>query len=107
MADPLPMPRVMQKPKVPVEVLGAILDEDKDVPEGWVRLDNGDVLEVLRMSELRRSPGDFLDNVSHGRRMAVMRKGKLLAVLEPPPTKPTRKRTLTELELEQELNAEP
>jgi len=81
------LPMVMQKPQVPVEVLDAILDEGAPVPSGWIRLDDGDVLEVLRMTELRRNPGGFLDNVRNGRRLAVARKGKLLAILEPPPKK--------------------
>ena len=103
MAEVLPM--VMQKPKVTIPVLDAILDEDNDVPEGWVRLDDGNVLEVVSMSELRRSIGGFLDNVRNGRRMAVMRKGKLLAVLEPPPKKPTK--PLSFAEMEAVVNAEP
>jgi len=101
MADPTPM--TMKRPKPSIAVLDAILDETKDVPEGWVRLDNGSVLEVVTMTELRAKAGEFLDNVRHGRRLAVMRKDQLLAVLEPPPKKPTRKRTFTEMELEEEL----
>jgi antitoxin (DNA-binding transcriptional repressor) of toxin-antitoxin stability system len=104
MAQPNPM--VLQKTRPPQAVLEAILGEREDVPEGWVKLLDGDVLEEVTMTELRRSIGDFLDNVSHGRRLAVTRKGKLLAVLEAPPEAPTKKEILTIDQLDAKLCGE-
>lgn len=98
-----PNPMVMKKTKVPQAVLEAILGERDDVPEGWVKLPDGGVVEEVRMTDLRRCIGDFLDNVSHGRRLGVTRKGKLLAVLEPPPKKSPGKQVVTIDELEAEL----
>lgn len=77
-------------------VLGA---SPEDQPR--VTLMNGRELEAVDMTSFRKSPGGFLENAFHGRTFAITKKGRVLCVIEPPPT-----RKATKEELQAILNGE-
>jgi len=70
-----------------------LADPPEDQPT--VELLNGKTVEAVDMTSFRGSPGGFLENAFHGRTFAITRKGRVLAIVVPPPT---RKATREELE---------
>ena len=90
-------PRKMVLEKATVEELQDILDG---------KINHGEVVScgchgllcAIPMTDFRTSVGGFLDNVAAGRKLAVTRKGKVIAILLPPDnSKPL---TIEELEAE-------
>ena len=69
-----------------------------NTPEGWVELQNGDMVEQVTMTNLRAHTGAYMDNVAAGRRLAVTRKGKILGVLVPDVKVPAKAASIEELE---------
>jgi len=60
-----------------------------------VTLANGKEMDAVDLTSFRRGIGGFFDNALHGREFAIIRKGQVVAVVSPPPT---RKATAEELQ---------
>jgi hypothetical protein len=73
----------MTPEKPSVQELQDILDGKTDFPV--VTLPTGEVVRELPLSDLRANLGGFMNNVAGGVSFAITRKGKILAVLSPPP----------------------
>lgn len=91
------VPAKMVLPKPTVKELQQILDGDGEDHQ-FTSGPGGEMIEVVNLTDLRANIGGWMDNVAAGRKLAVARKGEILAILLPPPTSKPRRLTSEELE---------